>query len=145
MSECRLRDRSMLTGNRSTFTQTIKIGPIIGLIHSLVFLEHGRHLLSGEEDEMIRQGLVEDGMEEGKAMKASSRIWRIALSGHRKWIVSGEGSGTTVWNRDTRQRVLTVVNEDISVLTVDVSPDSTPSFPNGQFLAMNVCIPHPIQ
>lgn len=99
-----------------------------GWVPSLIFLEDGKHLLSGGEDGMIRQWRVEDGTEAGQAMKAiqSSCAWNdIALSGDRKWIVSSQDNAT-VWNRHTHQRALTV-NKDIAgeVVAVDVSPDST--------------------
>lgn len=73
---------------------------------------------------MIRQWRVEDGMEIGEAIKASTCVRAIALSGDRRWIVSGEHSGATIWNRDTRQRVLTVNKHTDWVGTVDASPDS---------------------
>lgn len=77
---------------------------------------------------MIRQWNVEDGKEVGRGTRASSAVWALALSGDRKWIISGEAAAVaTVWNRNTRQRACTV-NEDLGsdrIYTVDVSPDST--------------------
>lgn len=94
-------------------------------IWSLVFLEDGKHLLSGGEDGLIRQWYVEDGTTVGETIRARTGVEAIVLSNDRKWIVSGEHKWATVWNRNTRQRVLTVAEHTSWVLTVDVSPDST--------------------
>lgn len=74
---------------------------------------------------MIRQWCVEDGMEVGEPMKAGGYVWKIVLSGDGKWIVSGQGMGVVVWNRNTRQEVFTVNKRANWVVAVDVSPDST--------------------
>jgi len=93
-------------------------------ILSLVFLEDGQHLLSGE-DGMIRQWCADNGTEVGEPIITSGRVRAIALSGDRKWIVSSEGNWATVWDRVGRQRVLTVTEHTALVRTVDVSSDST--------------------
>ena len=113
----------MLT-TRLDNTTTIKIDGGAA-IRSLVFLEDGKHLLSGGDDGMIRQWHVEDGTEvEDQRLRASSRVETLSLSGDRNWIVSGENRVATVWNRNTRQIVLKVNDHTDLVSGVDVSPDS---------------------
>ena len=97
-----------------------------GAVLSLVFLEDGKHFLSGGEDKMIRQWSVEDGREIGPPFRMNSDIWALALSNDRNWIISGEANAVaTVWSRKTRQSALTVNAHLDKVYTVDVSPDST--------------------
>ena len=114
----------MLTVNQDLNTRTIVVDGS-GCILSLVFLEDGKHLLSGGQDGMIRQWRIEDAMEVGEAIKASGCVRAIALSSDRGWIISGEHSGATVWNRATRQKALAVNQHTDWVGTVDVSLDST--------------------
>ena len=94
-------------------------------VWSLVFLEDGKNFLSGGEDGMIRQWRVEDGREVGQPYRASSGVQTIAVSGDRKWIVTGEERLATVWNRITHQSSFTVDEHTGWVRTVDISPDST--------------------
>ena len=123
MSEYRLHDKSTLTLYPDN-TRTIEIDGC-SAVWSLVFLEDGRHILTGAEDGMIRQWRVEDGREVGQPFRASSGIQSLALSGDRKWVVSGEERLATVWNRITHQCAFTVDEHTNWVRTVDVSPDST--------------------
>lgn len=118
-----MRNRSTLT-LRFDNTRTIVVDGSDGVL-SLVFLEDGRHLLSGGKDGKIRQWRVEDASEVGEAIKTSSSVRSIALSSDRRWIISGEHGGATVWHRDTHQIALTVNEHTDWVGTVDVSPDST--------------------
>ena len=95
-------------------------------VRSLVFLEDSKHVLSGGDDGMIRQWRVEDRTEvENQRLKASSRVEALSLSSDHNWIVSGENKVATVWNRKTRQSVLSVNEHSDLVLSVHVSPDST--------------------
>lgn len=116
-------DRPNLT-HYSDNTRTIEIDGRCA-IWSLVFLEDGRHILSGGEDGMIRQWRVEDGREVGHPFRANSGVQAMAVSGDRKWIVSGEEKVATVWNRITHQSAFTVDEHTNWVRTVDISPDST--------------------
>lgn len=74
---------------------------------------------------MIRRRRIEDGREVGEAMRGSGCVRALALSGDRKWMVSGEFELATVWNRNTWQRVLAVNEHTLEVEAVDISPDST--------------------
>ena len=94
-------------------------------IFTLLFLEDGKHLLSGGEDGMIRQWSIEDGKEVREPIEGSERVRALALSGDRKWIISGEFKLASVWNRTTWQKVLAVHEHTLEVETVDISPDST--------------------
>ena len=95
-------------------------------INSLVFLEDGRHFLSGGEDGTIRRWRVEDGKEiQDQRLTASGAVRAIALSGDGNWIVSTGWPVTTVWNRSTRQIARTMSEHTNWVNAVDVSPDST--------------------
>ena len=94
----------------------------------LVFLEDGKHVLSGGREEIIRQWRVEDGTEvENQRLTASGhgQVTGIALSGDRKWIVSGGFQSVTVWNRETRQSVFTARDHSSWVNDIHVSPEST--------------------
>ncbi|KAF8550168.1 WD40 repeat-like protein [Imleria badia] len=97
----------------------------------LVFLEDGKHLLTGGEDKIIRQWCVEDGREvEDRRLTAGGHgyyVTAIALSGDGKWIVAGGWGAVTLFNRLTRQITFASAPRDHSnrVNDVDVSPDST--------------------
>ena len=94
-------------------------------IFTLLFLEDGKHLLSGGEDGVIRQWSIEDGKEVREPIKGSECVRALALSGDRKWIVSGELKLASVWNRTTWKKVLAVHEHTREVEAVDISPDST--------------------
>jgi len=124
MSEWRLRGRSILIV-RSDNARTIEVEgrrPV----RSLIFLEDGRHLLSGGEDGIIRQWRVEDGREvQDQRLTASGDVYAIAVSSDGNWIVSIGLRVATVWNRRTRQIAHTVNGHTDWVYSTDVSPDST--------------------
>ena len=95
-------------------------------INSLVFLEDGKHLLSGGKDGTIRQWHVKDGMEiKDQQITTPSTVRAIALSHDSNWIVGAGERVATVWNRRTCQVAHTVSEHSDWVNTVDVSPDST--------------------
>ena len=73
MSKCRVQDGSMLI----TYSDNVIQIEVDGRksISSLVFLEDGKHLLTGGFDETIRQWRVEDGRE-----IEDQRSQRVALS-----------------------------------------------------------------
>ena len=123
MSEFRVYDRCMLTVH-SDEARTIKI---VGgsTVCALSFLEDGKHLLSGGWDGMIRQWSTEDGTEVKEPIKGNECVWALALSGDRKWIVSGESHLASVWCRNSRKKAVSVHHNTREVGTVDISPDST--------------------
>ena len=94
-------------------------------VRALLFLEDGKHLLSSGEDGMIRQWCIEDGKQVREAIKGSDCVRALALSGDRKWIVSGEFKLASVWNRNTWEKVVGVHEHTLEVEAVDISPDST--------------------
>jgi len=124
MSECRLRDRSSLTvypGNAGAVTINVGSG-----VRSLLFLQDGRHLLSGSDDCRIRQWRINDGVEVGEAMNTTGgHITGMALSPDGNWIVCSGKRVASVWNMRTRQRTLTISEHSNWVNPVDVSPDSS--------------------
>jgi len=120
MSECRLRDKSMLTVYSGTVT--INAG---SNVRALIFLQDGRHLLSGSDDGRIRQWRVNDGVEVGQATNTGGLVAVMAVSPDGNWIVCGGHQVATVWNMNTRQRTLTINEFSSWVSGIDVSPDSS--------------------
>lgn len=74
---------------------------------------------------MIRQWSVNSGREVREPIQGNGRVRALALSGNRKWVVSGELELASVWNRNTWQKVFDVHEHTLEVLAVDISPDST--------------------
>ncbi|KAF8552686.1 WD40 repeat-like protein [Imleria badia] len=94
-------------------------------IRSLVFLEDGRHLLSADDEGMIRRWRCEDGREVGEVISTSSGlITAMALSGDGNWIVSSGWQVANVLNRKSQACFAVNAHTDW-VDTVHVSPDST--------------------
>ncbi|KAF8550171.1 WD40 repeat-like protein [Imleria badia] len=94
----------------------------------LVFLEDGRHFLSGGREEIIRQWRVDDGTEVADQRLTASgltEVSAIALSGDGNWIVTGGWQSVSIFNRRTRQCTSTAKEHSAWVLDIDVSPDST--------------------
>ena len=59
----------------------------------------------------------------GEAIRARVGVKAMVLSSDHKWIIGGEHKWATVWDRKTRQRVLTVMEHSGSALPVDISSD----------------------
>jgi len=94
-------------------------------IRALIFLQDGRHLLSGSDDGRVRQWRVNDGVEVGGAMNTGDTSG-MAVSRDGNWIVCGGGRVASVWNMKTRQGpVLTISDHSPNVNPVDISPDSS--------------------
>ncbi|KAF8427158.1 WD40-repeat-containing domain protein [Boletus edulis BED1] len=107
--------------------ETIAI-PVRRDVWTLVFLEDGKHLLSGGREETIRQWRIEDGKEvEDQVLHASgySQVLAIGLSDDGRWIVSGGWQAVTIWNSNTRQSVHSAREHSGWVNQVHVSPDTT--------------------
>lgn len=123
MSECQLRDR-INANHCPDGAKTIEIRAR-NRIRSLVFPEDGRHLLSADDEGMIRRWRCEDGREVGEATRTSSGlITAMALSGDGNWIVSSGWQVANVLSRKS-QACFTVSAHTDWVDTVHVSPDST--------------------
>ena len=59
-------------------------------------------------------------------MDAGSKVWSIAVSQDRKWIMSGgEDSHVTVWDAESHAKVVKFRGHNWAVLAVDISPDRT--------------------
>lgn len=110
---------------RSDNPMTINTGKDIW---TLVFLEDGRHLLSGGREEIIRQWHIEDAKEvEDQRLTASGhkQVTAIALSADGNWIVSGGQGAVSIWNRKTRKAAFTSNEHSDWVNEAHVSPEST--------------------
>lgn len=125
MCEYRLQDESMLIVNPDDAAKTIEI-IARNRIRSLVFLGDGsRHLLSADDEGIIRQWRCDDGREVGEGIRTSGGlITAMALSGDGNWIVSGGWQVANTFNIKS-QTSSTVCEHKEWVDTVHVSPDST--------------------
>ncbi|KAF8546010.1 WD40 repeat-like protein [Imleria badia] len=112
-------------------------------IFSAPFLVDEKHVVSGGEGGKIRFWRVDNGDEVGMPMDSGDEtIFNIAVSRDGKWIVSGSGksvwgkTGTvesetgesgrvTVWNAESREKVIEWPAHKDFVRAVDVSPDGT--------------------
>ena len=125
MGECKLQARTTLIALSADGRTTIATCKDVW---ALVFLEDGRHLLSGGREEVIRQWRVEDGREvEDRRLTASGhhQVSAMALSGDGKWLVSGGWQAVAVWDRRTRQSVFTAKEHSDWVNEVHMSSNST--------------------
>ncbi|KAG6372090.1 WD40-repeat-containing domain protein [Boletus reticuloceps] len=94
-------------------------------MRSLVLLEDSRHLLSADDEGVIRQWRWADGMEVGEGIRVSGGlITAITLSDDGNWILSAGWQVANVLSRKSPTGF--TVNEHTDwVDTVHVSPDST--------------------
>ena len=102
------------------------------VIRSVLFAEDGKQVLTGAEEGMVRWWRVDNGREVGEPIQVKeAEIRAAALSPDRKWLVCGlrrldGGKGNVrVWDAKTRKKVLDVEGHTNTVLSVDISPDST--------------------
>ncbi|KAG6372522.1 quinon protein alcohol dehydrogenase-like superfamily [Boletus reticuloceps] len=105
-------------------TKTIEI-KARSRMRSLVLLEDSRHLLSADDEGVIRQWRWADGMEVGEGIRVSGGlITAITLSDDGNWILSAGWQVANVLSRKSPTGF--TVNEHTDwVDTVHVSPDST--------------------
>ena len=95
-------------------------------IHSVAFLDDGKHLVGGGQEGQIRRWRAEDGKEVGAPINAGSFICNIAVSRDGRWLVSGTTRGlVTVWNAESYSKVTEFKGHSSWVRAVDVSPDGT--------------------
>ena len=96
------------------------------VIHSVAFLDDGKHVISGGREGKIRRWRMEDGREVGTPMNAGSTVYSIAVSPDEKWIVSGTIHGqVAVWNAEMHSKVKEWEAHYVEVRAVDVSSDGT--------------------
>ncbi|KAF8556849.1 WD40 repeat-like protein, partial [Imleria badia] len=127
---------SMQSGGTQDGSKTIEINSK-GKILSIAFTEDGKQVWSGGEEGFLRQWQVNDAREVGEAIQVDSEggteIFSAVLSPDRKRLVCGLRfpNGSTgkawvgVWDAQTREKVLDIHGHTSSVVSVDVSPDST--------------------
>jgi WD40 repeat protein len=103
-------------------------------IFSVFFAEDGKQVFSGGAEGMLRRWQVGDGHEVGEPIQVGGQeIYAAALSPDRKWLVCGlrivnPGDGVErvgVWDAQTHEKVLGIKDPTSTVLSVDISPDST--------------------
>ena len=90
-------------------------------VQAVAFHTDEKHVLGGSHG--IRRWQVEDGQEVGKQL--GKNPYAISVSKDRKWIVCAtEEGGADVWDAEMQEKVVDVEGGK-TVMTVDVSPDST--------------------
>ncbi|KAF8552461.1 hypothetical protein OG21DRAFT_1511487 [Imleria badia] len=97
-------------------------------IYSVLFAEDGKQILSGGAEGMLRRWRVDDGHEAGEPVQTEGReIWAASLSPDHRWLVFGlnQKPNVRVLDAQTHQKVLDIDGDKYSVLSVDISPDST--------------------
>ncbi|KIK24588.1 hypothetical protein PISMIDRAFT_403765 [Pisolithus microcarpus 441] len=82
-------------------------------------------VVGGYSDGAICRWKIEDGQQQGSTMQASGRVYSIAVSKDRQWVVSGDqGRKAIIWNAATHETVFQFAEHPDYVLGVDVSSDS---------------------
>ena len=125
----------VMTASRLTDPpRTIEINGSTRAIHSVVFAEDGKQVLSGGDEAAIRRWRVDDGQEVGESIRVEGAVvLAAAVSPDGKWLVCGlsrldsnDGKAEVrVWDTRTHEEVLDIKGHTNSVFAVDVSPDST--------------------
>jgi WD40 repeat protein len=103
-------------------------------VNSVFFVEDGKQVFSGGKEGMLRRWRVGDGHEVGEPISVGGQeIYAAVLSPDRKWLVCGlrviqPGDGierVRIWDAQTHEKVLDIKGHTNTVLSVDISPDST--------------------
>ncbi|KAG6377279.1 WD40-repeat-containing domain protein [Boletus reticuloceps] len=103
-------------------------------IHSVLFSEDCKQVLSGGKEGVLRRWRVEDGQEVGEPIQIErAEIFAAALSPDRSRLVCGlrtpnstkETARVRVWDAQTNEKVRDIRGHTGTVFSVDVSPDST--------------------
>ena len=90
-------------------------------VQAVTFHPDGKHVLGGSNG--IRRWQLKDGQEVGTQM--GKNLYAISVSRDCKWIVCAtEEGGADVWDAEMQEKVVDVEGGK-TVMTVDVSPDST--------------------
>ena len=103
-------------------------------IYSLVFVDGGKQVLSGDSEGKLRRWRVNDGGEVGEPIQSGGEeIYAIAVSPDGKWLVCGlslaspnDGKANVeVWDAQTHKKVFGIRDHQKTVYSVDISTDST--------------------
>lgn len=92
-------------------------------IRTVAFADE-RQVIGGYENGYIRRWRIEDGQQEGPAMKAGNKINSTVVSKDGQWIVSGDCRKVIVWDGATHKKVLQFAERSGPVWAVDISSDS---------------------
>ena len=102
-------------------------------IYSITFSDDGKQVLGGGVEGILRRWRVDDGRQIGRGVRANgAKIYAVAVSLDGKWLVCGlkfsdsnKEARVGVWDAQTNEKVFDVHGHTDTVLSVDVSADST--------------------